>query len=272
MKKLIAFLLFILFLILTWFSWQWYKNNILCCDEAPNKVETKEEITPQATVQTEPLVFNWNSDKVIPNDLWQTKKNEILSGFSDGKILKIEGFNFEEEVNSTSFENLGLARADAVRKLLLDTLTSENIEISSKLKEFNEDAKSNPFDGVNFEWVSKNENVQEIEDKTLIYFPYNSTDKVESENINQYLSKVAAVIEGNDKTITLTGHTDNIGNPPFNKKLGMLRALAMKKLLVNSGVDPKRIKVFSEGQSQPIATNDTEEGREKNRRVELEIK
>jgi len=52
----------------------------------------------------------------------------------------------------------------------------------------------------------------------------------------------------------------------------MLRAIAMKKLLVNSGVDAKRIILASEGQERPIATNDTEEGREKNRRVELEIK
>ncbi len=79
-------------------------------------------------------------------------------------------------------------------------------------------------------------------------------------------------MKGNDKTLTLTGHTDNIGNLPFNKKLGMLRAIAMKKLLVGSGVDANRITIKSEGQAKPIASNETEEGRQKNRRVELEIK
>ena len=52
----------------------------------------------------------------------------------------------------------------------------------------------------------------------------------------------------------------------------MLRAINMKKLLVSSGVDPSRIKLATEGQAKPIASNDTEEGRKKNRRVELEIK
>ena len=52
----------------------------------------------------------------------------------------------------------------------------------------------------------------------------------------------------------------------------MLRAIAMKKLLVSSGVDASRITLVSEGQAKPIASNDTAEGRQKNRRVELEIK
>ena len=116
------------------------------------------------------------------------------------------------------------------------------------------------------------ENLKEIENKTLIYFPYNSTDKLDNDNISTYLSSVADALKGNDKTVTLTGHTDNIGNPPFNKKLAMLRAIAMKKLLVSSGVDASRITLVSEGQAKPIASNDTEEGRQKNRRVELEIK
>jgi len=269
MKKLLALLLFILFLILAWFSWQWYKNNILCCDEA-DRVEVKENVTPEG--ETGPLLFNWNSDKVTVTDLWKDKKNELLSGFADDKILQIKGIYDKDEINNTSFDNLGAARANAVMNLLKDSISSKNIEINSEHVELNEGAKSNSFEGVNFDWVTRPKQIVEIEDKTLIYFPYNSTDKVESENISTYLSKVAGALEGNDKTITLTGHTDNIGNPPFNKKLAMLRALAMKKLLVNSGVDASRIKVVSDGQTKPIATNDTEEGREKNRRVELEIK
>jgi len=270
MKKLLVLLLLILFIILAWFSWNWYKENILCCDDSV-KVEPKEEIVPQA-VKYGPLVFEWNSDKAIINDLWPDQKNQILSGHDDGKILRIVGPYFSNEVNNSTFENLGLARADAVRQLLLDSIATEKMEIGSKLANFLEDAKTKPFGGTVLNWVTRNENVQEIDSKALIYFQYNSTKKIDNANINKYLANVVEALKGNTKTATLTGHTDNIGNPPFNKKLGMQRAVTVKNLLVNLGVEPNRIIVDSKGQEQPVATNDTEEGRQKNRRVELEIK
>ena len=270
MKKILALLLFLLFIILAWFSWKWYKNTILCCDDA-NQIEATKNLAPQ-TEKSGPLVFNWNSEKAVTNDLWLAQKKEILSVNTDNKILRIDGPFYKDEVNNTTFENLGLARADAIRQLLIDSIPSEKIEIDSHLEEFYEEAKTMPFGGTVLNWDTRNENIKEIENKTLIYFPYNSTDKLDNDNISTYLSSVADALKGNDKTVTLTGHTDNIGNPPFNKKLAMLRAIAMKKLLVSSGVDASRITLVSEGQAKPIASNDTEEGRQKNRRVELEIK
>jgi len=270
MKKIYALLIFLLFIVLVWFSWKWYQNTILCCDDATQEVAPP-IVKPEAK-KSGPVVFNWNSATAVTNDLWPAQKNEIISGNSENKILSIEGSYFNEETNSSNFENLGLARADAIKQLLLDTIPSEKIEITSNKADFYDDATSQPFGGTILSWDTRNENIQEIESKTLIYFPYNSTDKIDNTNINNYILTVANALKGNEKKITLTGHTDNIGTPPFNKKLGMLRALAMKKLLVNSGVDPKRIILASDGQEKPIATNDTEEGREKNRRVELEIK
>ena len=270
MKKFLALLLFLLFIILAWFSWKWYKNTILCCDDT-TQIEATKNVTPP-TEKSGPLVFSWNSEKAITNDLWLAQKQEILSVNTDNKILRIVGPFYKDEVNNTTFENLGLARADAIRQLLLDSIPSEKIEIDAHLETFYEEAKTMPFGGTVLNWDTRNENIKEIENKTLIYFPYNSTDKIDNANINAYISSVADALKGNNKTVTLTGHTDDIGNPPFNKKLGMLRAINMKKLLVSSGVDPSRIKLATEGQAKPIASNDTEEGRKKNRRVELEIK
>ncbi len=270
MKKILALLLFLLFIILAWFSWNWYKENIICCDDSV-EIEATENATPKA-IKYGPLVFNWSSDKAITNDLWPEKRTEILSGNVDGKILRIVGSYFSDEINNTTFENLGLARADAVRQLLLDSISVDRTEIDSKLVSFLEDAKTKPFGGTVLNWMTRNENIQEINNKALVYFPYNSTKKIDNVNINNYLSSVAKALEGNNKTVTLTGHTDNIGNPSYNTNLGKQRAMAMKNLLIKLGVDSSRITVASEGQAQPIATNDTEDGRQKNRRVELEIK
>jgi outer membrane protein OmpA-like peptidoglycan-associated protein len=70
-------------------------------------------------------------------------------------------------------------------------------------------------------------------------------------------------------TVQLEGHTDNTGDPDSNKKLSVDRAEAIKALLVAGGIDGARITTAGWGQEKPIASNDTEEGKAKNRRTEL---
>lgn len=75
-----------------------------------------------------------------------------------------------------------------------------------------------------------------------------------------------------DWTLTLSGHTDNKGDETKNITLSEKRTKAVKKYLVSKGV--KETAIFTEwfGSSKPIETNDTEEGRQKNRRVEMKVK
>jgi len=69
--------------------------------------------------------------------------------------------------------------------------------------------------------------------------------------------------------IVIEGHTDNVGDPAANQALSRTRAEAVKRALVAQGVAPGRMSVAGLGQDRPIATNDTEEGRARNRRTEL---
>lgn len=71
--------------------------------------------------------------------------------------------------------------------------------------------------------------------------------------------------------VELDGHTDNTGNPDANKMLSENRADAVKSLLVQSGIDPQRITTQGFGDERPIASNDTDEGRARNRRTELVV-
>ncbi|MDR0882612.1 MAG: OmpA family protein [Candidatus Adiutrix sp.] len=72
-------------------------------------------------------------------------------------------------------------------------------------------------------------------------------------------------------TVIIAGHTDNVGSADYNMGLGRRRAQAVSDLLVKYGVSPSRLQVESFGASRPVATNDTEEGRARNRRVEFHI-
>lgn len=71
--------------------------------------------------------------------------------------------------------------------------------------------------------------------------------------------------------LTIKGHTDNVGDDQNNMKLSKDRAEAVADYLSNRGIDRNRLIVSWYGETQPIADNDTKEGRQKNRRVELEI-
>jgi len=69
----------------------------------------------------------------------------------------------------------------------------------------------------------------------------------------------------------IQGHTDNRGNENFNIRLSGKRAKAVKDYLVSQGVDAEILSTEGFGSSQPIASNDTKEGRLQNRRVVFEI-
>lgn len=71
--------------------------------------------------------------------------------------------------------------------------------------------------------------------------------------------------------VQLVGHTDNTGDPAANLKLSQDRATAVRDALVNGGIDANRTSTAGYGQDKPIASNDTEEGRAKNRRTELVV-
>lgn len=74
-----------------------------------------------------------------------------------------------------------------------------------------------------------------------------------------------------DDRIEIAGHTDNVGNDADNMKLSQQRAEAIKQYLAKKGVNSSRVTAKGYGASQPVADNNTEEGRQKNRRTEVRI-
>ncbi|MEO5341819.1 MAG: OmpA family protein [Gammaproteobacteria bacterium SHHR-1] len=73
------------------------------------------------------------------------------------------------------------------------------------------------------------------------------------------------------EAIRVTGHTDSIGSDAYNQKLSLRRAEAVKDALIGLGIDGGIIHTQGAGESAPIADNETEEGRARNRRVQIDI-
>jgi len=86
-----------------------------------------------------------------------------------------------------------------------------------------------------------------------------------------YLDRVANLLKTKNISLKLAGHTDNVGSVEANLKLSKNRAESVKNYLIAQGANGSRIEATGYGKSQPIATNSTEAGRQKNRRVEFTI-
>jgi len=79
-------------------------------------------------------------------------------------------------------------------------------------------------------------------------------------------------LEGNrTKKILIVGHTDASGSRAFNATLSMKRASAVYAALITNGIDPGRISIDGCGETMPVADNETERGREQNRRVSVSL-
>jgi outer membrane protein OmpA-like peptidoglycan-associated protein len=86
----------------------------------------------------------------------------------------------------------------------------------------------------------------------------------------QPIQDLATFLKNNPtRTASLSGHTDSTGSPSLNQKLSVARAQTVRDALVAQGVEQVRITIQGLGPSNPVASNSTAEGRQKNRRVDV---
>ena len=97
-------------------------------------------------------------------------------------------------------------------------------------------------------------------------------DKIKAEyakKINEFANYIKSL--GKDTIVTINGYTDSSGNEAKNKKLSSQRAFAVRNALIKAGLKPSQVRAYGNGSLSPIATNDTPDGRAKNRRIEAVI-
>ena len=88
------------------------------------------------------------------------------------------------------------------------------------------------------------------------------------EKLDDLVSKTKEI---NLEVIIAVGHTDSVGTDAYNDKLSVRRAESIKAYLTSKGVEANRVYTEGKGKKQPVADNKTAEGRQKNRRVEIEV-
>lgn len=105
--------------------------------------------------------------------------------------------------------------------------------------------------------------------KTILFDVNKSVVKTQAEFILDNIAKI--MNENDDFNFIIEGHTDNTGVAEHNLQLSQERADAIKAYLIRKGVKAKRLEAKGYAQTRPIESNDTERGREINRRVEINV-
>lgn len=103
-----------------------------------------------------------------------------------------------------------------------------------------------------------------------LLYPYDSADLLPAGREN--MRNLAESLSENPETeVLIVGHTDSRGSDQYNMGLSLRRADAAADILASYGVPRDRVRTSGRGESEPVATNETEEGRQLNRRVEVAI-
>ncbi len=201
--------------------------------------------------------------------------NSLESAYSEIGIMNTDGANKEFHITGYYFtgeaESIGLDRAESIKQRFTDYPWFDQIRTKAQLisKEFPLTKYDTYAHASEFNIVDTKDKYR-VERKT-IYFATNAADPQASNNIKLYLKGVAESFKrGTIDKVHVVGHTDNQGKAENNYQLASNRALMIKQMLVDFGMDADKVTTESQGEAQPAATNDTREGRQLNRRVVLD--
>jgi outer membrane protein OmpA-like peptidoglycan-associated protein len=127
----------------------------------------------------------------------------------------------------------------------------------------------------NFEPITLDVELEKVKEGSVsvlknIFFDTDKYD-LQEKSITE-LQKIIRYLNENPATrIEISGHTDNVGSVTYNRQLSENRAKSVYNYLTKNGVDPKRMMPKGYGADKPVGSNDTEEGRQLNRRIEFKV-
>jgi len=101
---------------------------------------------------------------------------------------------------------------------------------------------------------------------------FDRSEIIRNTQFDSYLSRISGYRDQNENSqISVVGYTDYIGPEDYNDQLGLRRASRVRNYMVSQGISEQIISISSQGESSPVATNATAEGRAQNRRTEIQI-
>lgn len=226
------------------------------------------EPTPATIIQTKSLqlLFKPATYGLIVAAGSSTLVDSILAQGEDGQLLQITGLNSPTEQVGLDFE-LGLARASELKKLLINRLSEDRIEIYTDTSSFLTVTKDSLIEAVFYEWVEGY-----TVDEPLDYYLVNHPNKrIKTEDFEELFDKLATRLLESGETVIIKGHSDSHGGSELNFSIALRNAKDIRDVLKAKGVPRKQIETTSRGEEEPVGDNTTEMGKIDNRRIEISI-
>ncbi|TPN88789.1 hypothetical protein FHK87_00830 [Aquimarina algicola] len=305
MKSLISFFIFLLFAL---FAMWWYyscdwcarntnSQNIVTNDdkeiEAAKKKAYEDSIAAintsvsglSANTPENKNIFEYsenlkinadNGNVFIPSSLkgFETKIADYLGVHQDQELI-ISGY--ETLIENKDSTNLGIKRAEFIKDIIVNAgVNADRIVVDNQIKDYQYDSQKNYSGGIELQFHTLDQSrmvevEKSIANRTLYSNFGEKTFRADATLINYALELKNYLSKYPDKLVSITGHTDNVGDEEANQWYGQQRANNVRQYLINQGIEAEKIKALSKGESSPVAPNDTEENRAKNRRIEITV-
>lgn len=256
-------------------------------------IEEKEEISPYPiSIQDEAINFKTgtNENLLFASNQCNYRKplserltkvySDAVSHLQDNpnRILVLTGmYQPSEENTCTTEKNLGISRATKVKDMLITMgAPNEQIRVQSESKDEFITLDNNIVGGVDYHFISGdigNIETRLRQNNITLYFDTNQQDLNLSLDQQEYFEDLKFYLQQKPKAkVNVTGFTDDRGEDKHNQRLSRKRAEFVRDYMAFNNINPRQIIAKGKGPSDPIDTNDTAEGRAKNRRVEVRLK
>ncbi len=294
----------IIFLLWAFLGMWWYYSCPMCANEMAEKTNTVKEavVVPieETTINTyngfnianaigadafnfqdEMQIFNHKDSTGIVHFPERTMrfKDSVFAYLNrnQNKVLHITGwYKNGEWRNNDEAQNFGLDRAGYIKNMLTKFgINGDRISLSANKEGYNY-ANGHYNGGVNMQFkdieAARAATIDEGITNKILYTRFNARNFKPDNTLQGYASELKNYLAKHpNKTVTITGHTDSVGDAANNEVLARDRATNVMNYFAQRGVDKAKMKRFSKGETIPAATNATQEGRAKNRRIEIKV-
>ncbi|WP_025742063.1 OmpA family protein [Aquimarina pacifica] len=306
MKNLISFLIFLLF---AWLGIWWYyscdwckkevnKDSIIVQDKTDPEAEALAKKAYDDSIMAVKLANGLFAKDHLGEDVFRYPDNlrinnadgnvfipEAISDFST-KVAEYLGTHQDQEILILGYENapetknpdsLGISRAEYIKNILVNAgINADRIVTKSTLEEYSYDTEGIYYGGIGLKFNILDESrlvevEKSIANRTLYSNFGEKTFKPDATLSNYSLELKNYLQKYPEKSVRIIGHTDDVGSTESNLWYGQERANNVKTYLISQGIDKTRLQATSQGESNPVVPNTTEENKAKNRRIEIKV-
>ena len=192
----------------------------------------------------------------------------------DMEVTILSKYSADEEFRSPNF---GVIRGDFVKEELVAAgVPREVIVIKSDIQDISFDTQNSYNNGISFKFGPLDTErvaalATAIPKNKVVYPTFTNSGILVNDELKSTLEEIKQVLEERpEMTVKIVGHTDNIGNYQDNYNLGLKYARQVRWFFIARGnLDKNRLMALSKGESEPIDSNNSQRGRDQNRRIEI---